>query len=84
MSNISVGIKRYGKTKEETYAESMKKCRNIVTTIMDFGVTQFEILKIIGLLSLELENRNQLKQISDLVKRLEEGDESKSTLITDI
>lgn len=77
------GIKRYGDTPEELDADSIFKCRKIVRTIVEFGVTEQQKLKLIQLLALELEDRDQLQQISDLIDRLAAG-EKRSTLVTDV
>jgi len=77
-------IKHYGSTEDETNANKTAQCREIVREIMTFGVNQQQLLKIIGLLSLELENRDHLQQVSGLIKRLEEGDTTRSTLITEV
>ena len=81
---MSIGVKQYGTTETEENATEMHECRQIVSEIMNFGVKQNQLLRIIGLLALELENRDHLQQISGLVKRLEEGDTRKSTLITEV
>tara|TARA_Y100001972_G_scaffold108292_1_gene138196 strand:- start:128 stop:364 length:237 start_codon:yes stop_codon:yes gene_type:complete len=41
--------------------------RQIVQEIMDYGVTQFQIGKVIELLALELENRDLMVRIRDAV-----------------
>ena len=41
--------------------------RQIVQEIMDYGVTQFQIGKVIELLALELENRKLMIQIRDVI-----------------
>ena len=41
--------------------------RQIVQEIMDYGVTQFQIGKIIELLALELENRSLMVRIRDAI-----------------
>ena len=61
MSNVEI----YGSTEQETSAEKSIICREIVAKILDFGVDQGQILKIIKLLSLELENRDIMKTILD-------------------
>ena len=81
---MTTAVKHYGTTSEESRVEDILECRQIVKTIMDYGISQKQILKLIGLLALELESRDQLKQISDLVERFEKGDTSKSTLITEL
>jgi hypothetical protein len=47
--------------------KSIKKCRDITKEILNFGVTQQEIKKIINLLCLELENTDLMKDIIDLL-----------------
>jgi hypothetical protein len=78
-----VEIKHYGVTSEELDAESVLECRQIVKTINQYGVSDKQKLKIIYLLSLELENRDHLQELSSLIKRLEAG-ERRSTLITEV
>ena len=41
--------------------------RQIVQEIMDYGVTQFQIGKVIELLALELENRELMVQLRDVI-----------------
>lgn len=79
-----MSVKRYGSTEEETDAGETLKCRKIVRTIIDFGITEDQKLKVIYLLALELENRDYLQEITTLVKRCESGEHRKSTLITDV
>lgn len=77
-------VKKYGSTQEEDRAVDMHECRQIVKVIMDYGVSQTQLLRIIGLLALELENRDYMQQVSSLAKRLEAGDSKKSGLITEV
>ena len=73
----------YGKTEFENDAEKTIQCRQIVKEIIDFGVSDFQKLKIMELLSLELENRNHMLQIIDAIKNLSEIEkEQKKKLIT--
>ena len=58
-------IKSYGKTDRELLAEEISQCRQIVKTIMDFGVSQRQILHVMYSLSLELENRQALLALSE-------------------
>jgi hypothetical protein len=60
---------KMGKSEAEIAAENLLKCRQIVAEILNFGVTQEQLLQIIYLLSLELENREALEDIADSVKR---------------
>lgn len=50
--------KSYGKVKQEERLEQAIAAREITKTIMDYGVSQYQIAKIVYLLSLELEDRN--------------------------
>ena len=42
------------------------RCRQIVTEILDFGVTQEQVKTIINLLALELEDRGLMLKINEL------------------
>lgn len=77
-------VKKYGSTSTEKEAEAIQECRQIVRTITTYGVSQPQLIRLIGLLALELENRDHMQQISALLKRLEKGDTVKSTLITEV
>ena len=56
-----------GKSEKDKSAESLLKCRQITTEILNFGVSQEDIMQVIYLLSLELENRQALEEISNVV-----------------
>ena len=43
--------------------KSIEKCRNIVSEINNFGVNDNEIIKIIELLSFELENTDLMRKL---------------------
>ena len=61
-------IKKYGKVKEEKRIEESIKAREITKTILDYGVSQYQIAKIVYLLALELENRDMSDNIIVAVK----------------
>ena len=48
--------------------QSIEKCRNIISEILRFGVKETEIKKIIGLLSLELEDTECMRNINSVLK----------------
>ena len=48
--------------------KSIEKCREITQEILRFGVRELEIKKLIGLLSLELEDINCMRQIQAVLK----------------
>ena len=56
-------IKKYGNSQEEESIEEAVKCREIVSEILNFGVNQYQIKKIIQFLSLELEDRDLMVEI---------------------
>ena len=56
--------------------KSLEKCRNIIKEVIDFGVSQDEIEKLIDLLSLELEDINKMKSIRAILKDEEEDTKS--------
>ena len=56
--------------------------REIVGEILKYGVTQYQISKIIFLLSLELEDREVLENVANSIKPLLEGKiENNSSII---
>ncbi len=69
-------MKTYGKIKDEARLEQAIIARDIAKTIMDYGVSQYQIAKIIYLLSLELENRDAADGILAVVKELLGEEES--------
>jgi hypothetical protein len=59
--------KTYGKIKHEAKLEQAIVAREITKTVMDYGVSQYQIAKIIYLLSLELEDRDMSDDIVSAV-----------------
>lgn len=64
--------KLYGNLQSETLALENMKCRQIVSEITNFGVNDRQIMMIIYLLSLNLENNDKMREISSLIRSLEE------------
>ena len=58
---------KYGKTEQEVEVEKTVQCRQIVREILSFGVDELQKRKIIYLLSLELEDRETMVQISKII-----------------
>ncbi len=48
--------------------KSIQKSREIVTEILNYGVSNSEIIKIIDLLSLELEDTSKMRSIQEVLK----------------
>lgn len=61
--------------------KEMIEARQIVATIMDYGVTQAQIVRIIKLLGLELVNHDHMKAVVDVAKSIEESENQLSILI---
>jgi hypothetical protein len=60
---------------------SIEKCRNIVLEINRFGVNDSEIIKIIELLSLELEKTEIMRGIHNIIKPENKAEEIKKEFI---
>ena len=72
--------KQFGTSEEETLIKAKAKAREIVQTVLDYGVNQTQITQMIFLLSMELENNDLMKQITNLITQSREG--TKSNIIT--
>ena len=60
----------YGELSSEKLAIEYEICRKIVKEIMDFGVNQRQLGKVIYLLSLNLENIEVVQELSAVIKEL--------------
>ncbi len=72
--------KQFGKSKEETLVEDNIKAREIVQSVLQYGVNQKQIEQIIYLFSMELENVELMKQLSTVINQSREG--TQSSIIT--
>ena len=78
-------IKKYGKTKEEVWVKDITVAREIVSEVLNFGVSQQQLIRIIKFLSLELEDREMMENINAiLVDPLSESPDKKpqSSILT--
>lgn len=57
------------------WLNQIRESREITRKILDFGVSQFQILKIIESLALELEDRSTMLAITDAVRTSIEASE---------
>jgi hypothetical protein len=64
----------YGQLNSEKLAKENEECRKIVKEILNVGLTQRQQTFLIYLLSLELENIDHVKNLTDLIKEIA-GDE---------
>ena len=76
-------VRLFGETSAEQQKKDDIKCHQIVKTIIDYGVSERQKLRIAYLLSLELVDRSAMQAITTVIKDCEEKD-AKTTLITDI
>ena len=72
-------IKKYGSNPAEDIILSAVQCREIVQEILNFGVDQSQMLIIIKLLSLELEDRDIMLQLTEVINSSLDN-ESKPTI----
>jgi|TARA_R100000008_G_C3516479_1_gene131583 hypothetical protein len=75
-------MKKYGKSEEDVHVEKMIQCREIVKEIINFGVSENQKLQIIYLLSLELESRDKMVGITELVKSQKTGLKEEKKILT--
>lgn len=72
--------KQFGTSKEENHIKDKAKAREIIQTVLDYGVNQVQITQMIYLLSMELDNIDLMKQITNSITQSREG--TKSNIIT--
>ena len=72
--------KQFGTSEIEVDLQDKIKAREIVQSVLDYGVNQKQILQIINLFAMELEDTNLMKQISGIITQSREG--TKSNIIT--
>lgn len=72
--------KQFGKSPEEILIEDKIKAREIVQSVLQYGVNQKQIEQIIYLFSMELENVELMKQLSTVINQSREG--TQSSIIT--
>ena len=72
--------KQFGTSEVENDLKDKIKAREIVQSVLDYGVNQNQILQIINLFSMELEDTNLMKQITGIINQSREG--TKSNIIT--
>ena len=75
-------MKKIGKAQEEKRVEDMTACREIVQEILNFGVNNSQKERIIYLLSLELDNRDTMVEISKIINNEEGSKDTKNLLMT--
>lgn len=74
-------MEKYGKTKAEEDADKMFQCRQIVTEILNFGISESQKRQIIKLLACELESINDMKDIVNIINGTKSSESSSNELI---
>ena len=74
-------MEKYGKTKAEEDADKMFQCRQIVTEILNFGISESQKRQIIKLLACELESINDMKDIVNIINGTKSSESSNNELI---
>lgn len=81
-------INKIGKTDSELTVEKIQSCRDIVSEIMNFGVSQAQIKTIIKFLSLELEDRAVMTKISSALigedLRINKNEDSQKEIVSPV
>ena len=72
--------KQFGTSPEEEQIQDKIKAREIVQTVMEYGVNQAQLTQMIYLLAMELENVELMKQLTQTITQSREG--TKSNIIT--
>jgi hypothetical protein len=69
-------MEKIGKTQEEIDASLIFECRQLVKNIVNIGFNEQQKIKIIELLSLELESRDSMNMILESVKLIKKLDKN--------
>ena len=72
--------KQFGTSKEEKVLEDKIKAREIIQTVLEYGVNQVQIEQMIYILAMNLENVSLMKELTTSITQSREG--TKSNIIT--
>ena len=72
--------KQFGTSTEEQNIQDKIKAREIVQTVIEYGVNQAQLTQMIYLLAMELENVSLMKELTQTITQSREG--TKSNIIT--
>jgi len=76
-----MGIKTYGVSESQRGILESAQCREIAHEILNFGVNQSQILILIKLLSLELEDRQLMLDVTKIIDEKIKDDQQEETTI---
>jgi hypothetical protein len=69
--------KQFGTSEVEESIQDKIRAREIVQSVLQYGVNQNQILQIINLFALELEDINLMKELTGTITQSREGTKSK-------
>ena len=69
--------KQFGTSEEEELIQDKIKAREIVQTVIEYGVNQKQLEQMIYLLAMELENVSLMKELTQSITQSREGTKSK-------
>ena len=72
--------KQFGTSSEEKLIQDKIKAREIVQTVIQYGVNEAQLEQMIYLLAMELENVDLMKELTQSITQSREG--TKSNIIT--
>jgi len=67
-----MGIRQYGTSIDDKIIKESNEARLIVSKIMDYGISQNQILFIINDLAMNLENQDHLRRIINVVRDIKD------------
>jgi hypothetical protein len=67
-----MGIRQYGTSIDDKILKESNDARIIVSKIMDYGVSQNQILFIINDLAMNLENQDHLRRIINVIRDIKD------------
>ena len=76
-----MGIKTYGVSESQRGILESAQCREIAHEILNFGVNESQLLTLIKLLSLELEDRQLMLDLSKIIDKKTKDDQQEETTI---
>ena len=72
--------KQFGTSQEEQSIQDKIKAREIVQTVLQYGINQQQLVQLVYLFSLEIEDIQLMKSLTSLINQSREG--TKSNIIT--
>lgn len=77
MANLEI----FGENEEENKIKDNIKAREIVQTVIEYGVNEAQVKQMIYLLALNLEDNDLMREITSLIKQSSEQKTTKSIIM---